>query len=500
MSNLARFIDDPFGKFMHKGYSDSFLNMRPAPEYASGEVLVSSLYRSVGFPNLNERVVPELGKKYMERMDSENEKAHVLDQETWRLVLNSTLESPKLRSQSTKRFMLLCPVVPWAAAYSGSARLTKNSWNPGSLFGRMVRFGCNSHLDSNKHWYQLFEALSVVDSDDPWANLLKHEFTKRIEEDEIWKYCELESASILDSWQLPEHSFPARQFVQDLDKVVTLKRRLTRRQWVSILESLLRIASVAHIVWLCELNSRAYSLLRNAILGKQNPESLSRVVDNLFSNSSSIWVLEKPILSAIRKIARNYLQARVGINYLLFLADEKGISNHLNSNKIGSVDWFYNFTSIIYNRRHELDALNNLQKLHSVIEKDPRILACKKGIGKNIEEFSRHVLGQRQAADDRFLTYDQGYFAKQRESYKSAPWILSPGPVAVMMFCHCCVAGSASPRTVEHLCEHLSNYKIEVKPNEMATSDLGRTLRNLGLVLDSPDAEGGMVVLDPFRT
>ena len=28
---------------------------------------------------------------------------------------------------------------------------------------------------------------------------------------------------------------------------------------------------------------------------------------------------------------------------------------------------------------------------------------------------------------------------------------------------------------------------------------LGQTLRNLGLVLDSPDAEGGMVLINPFE-
>jgi len=126
-------------------------------------------------------------------------------------------------------------------------------------------------------------------------------------------------------------------------------------------------------------------------------------------------------------------------------------------------------------------------------------LACKKGIGKNIEEFARHVLGHRQAADEHLVVYDQGYFAIKNGDYQSAPWVLSPGSVAIMMLCHCCAAGSKAPRTVEHLCEHLNWYGIGVKPNDLVVSELGQTLRNLGLVLDSPDAEGGMVILDPFR-
>ncbi len=502
MSELAKFINNPFDRSnIHRGYSESFLHMTPAPEYASGEVLVSSIYRAIGFPNIPEGDVPEKGKKFIQRMKSEHENLHVLDQETWKLVINSTLESPRLPSQSAKRVVSLCPVVPWVAAYSGSARMTRMSWNPGNLIKRMIRFGCNSHTDASNKWRRFFDALSIDDSDDPWSRLLCQEFIERTEASENWTYRDLEIMSQLNSWKLPNHSFPSQQFVEDLDKIIDLKPRLTRRQWVSILESLLRIASVSHIAWLCELNARTFSLLRDA-LGGNKPETLRAVENRLFENPSTIWDLNVPILKNIRKIARSYLEARVGINYFLFLVEQEGYSNphYKNIDMIGSVAWIFELASILYNHRNKLDYTYHMEQYFQATEKDIRILSCKKGIGKNIEEFSRHVLGQRLAADDRFLTYDQGYFARKQAQYTSAPWKLSPGPVAVMMLCHCCVSSSTAPRTVEHLCEHLSSYKIGIKPNEIRLSEFGRTLRNLGLVLDSPDAEGGMVVLDPFKT
>jgi hypothetical protein len=37
-----------------------------------------------------------------------------------------------------------------------------------------------------------------------------------------------------------------------------------------------------------------------------------------------------------------------------------------------------------------------------------------------------------------------------------------------------------------------------VDPKDIGASELGQNLRMLGLVLDSPDAESGMLILPPF--
>lgn len=497
MSELENFELAPF-KEMHKGYDESFLNMRPAPEYASGEVILSSLYRAVGLPGVSEGKVPELGQSFAHRVKTGETEQNVLDHDTWKIVLYKTLESPKLPSQSTKRFMLLCPVAPGVAAYSGSARLTKNSWNPGSLVHRMVRLGSNSNEEADQTWKRLFNSLSVVDGvDDPWANLLKGEFHCWEEEGRAWEYNTLKHVPHLESWQSP--GSPASQFVQDLGKVLGLKGKLTRRQWISIVESLLRVASVSHVMWLCRVNERAFGVLHGALRG-QPPDNVTKLQECLFASHPATWHLGQPILPAVRSLARDYLAARVGINYLLYVAEDMGFLFGGENEEIGTPAWFQKFASYIHENRDKFNALQTLKKHQFLVEKDPRILACKKGIGKNLVEFSRHVLGHRQAADERLVIYDQGFFAEKSANYQSAPWVLSLGPAAVMMFCHCCAAGSHAPRTVENLCEHLAEYGIGVKPNDLVLSELGQTLRNLGLVLDSPDAEGGMVVMDPFRS
>ena len=109
-------------------------------------------------------------------------------------------------------------------------------------------------------------------------------------------------------------------------------------------------------------------------------------------------------------------------------------------------------------------------------------------------------LGNAQTSEAGMDTYDQGYYLRKRGNYKTAPWIVSLGPVSVLTLVHCCTHRAKGPRTVEDFCRHLTHYGIEIRAQDVPRSDLGQTLRNLGLVLDSPDAEGGMVLVSPFKS
>jgi hypothetical protein len=142
---LARFQDEPW-RASHDAYQNSVLAMSPAPEYASSEVILSSLYRHVGLEAATERTVPQRGRdldKEIQRHRDRSRKpaAAALDAETFHMLLHSVLESPKLPNQSSKRFVQVTPLVPQAAVFSGSARLSSNSWPAGALVRRMVWLG-----------------------------------------------------------------------------------------------------------------------------------------------------------------------------------------------------------------------------------------------------------------------------------------------------------------------------------------------------------------------
>lgn len=177
--SLAKFREEPW-KSSHEAYSSSVLAMTPAPEYASSEVILASLYRVAGFRGLSEGAVPQQGRdldkeiqKFRNRRRERDGAA--LDPDSFHIMLHSALESPKLPNQSSKRFLQVTPLVPQAAAFSGSARLAGNPWSAGSLVRRMVWLGSDDAGAAQAIWASLFSALSVDDDDDVFARFLQRE-------------------------------------------------------------------------------------------------------------------------------------------------------------------------------------------------------------------------------------------------------------------------------------------------------------------------------------
>ena len=83
---------------------------------------------------------------------------------------------------------------------------------------------------------------------------------------------------------------------------------------------------------------------------------------------------------------------------------------------------------------------------------------------------------------------------QKRSESKSSPWTVSFGPVAVLALVHACLREAAGPRSVRTFCNHLAEYGIDVDMGDVSSGDLAQQLRMLGLILDSPDAEGGMLL------
>jgi len=502
---LEDYIESPWAKGnLHVAYEESFLHMRPAPEYASGEVLLASTYRYVGFAKnvISEGKVPTLGREFQKKIEkgkkdrggSEDD----IDPDTWRRIVTGTLRSPKQPNQSAKRFLQISPVVPDACIYSLSARLSSNSWNPGALIARIIQFGTHIESDAQEHWNQLFHALSVGEEDDIWARFLQQEFESWRGKDfkDAWKEPrKLERDNAVMAWHGSSVPIPAERFTTDFLQVLSLKKHLTRRQWISMLEAVLRLGSASHILWVCRVNAECFTLMRNALEGKTIPD-----IKESLGVSQGFWRYGQYASGTITDAVTGFVKARVGINLLLHQLEDTFGSN-LEKDCLSNLDSIKRLVNWLSKDeiRSKFDGDVFRKNYQDVIESDPRVIAGKKGISSNVKEFLVHVLGQRQTAEAGLDSYDQGFFLAKRGKSRNARWIVSLGPVSVLALVHACTHNARGPRTIDNLCQHLSEYGIEIDAQEVADSLLGQTLRNLGLVLDSPDAEGGMVLINPFE-
>lgn len=492
---LAKFRDEPW-RTSHPAYQDSVLAMSPAPEYASSEVILSSLYRHVGLEGSSERTVPQRGRELDREVQRSRDKLRkpddaALDADSFHLLLHSILESPKLPNQSSKRFVQVTPLVPQAAVFSGSARLSSNSWPAGALVRRMVWLGSPNDTAAAATWTSLFRGLSVSDEDDVFARFLQQEMAAW-GPDVSWAEFEVVERGTLDAADREGLQYPAGRFVRDLSAIIAAKDSMTRRQWTSLLEAIVRIAAVAHVTWLCDVHARTWNCIRMSLDGS-GPVGEAATRAAIFPQRFQFLSYGDRALPGIKDRASAFLQARLGVNAALWTLQDAGISPEPLSSAASVAAACESLRSLTAG---QVSAVKEL--LDEVSERETRTLLCKKGIGSNIMEFARHVLGQRQAANPILRGYDQGFVLRKRGTSNSSPWVVGLGPVSVLALVHCALAGTSGPRSVRRLSQHLAGYGAIVDHRDIATNDLGHQLRMLGLVLDSPDAESGMLLVPPF--
>lgn len=486
-------------KNSHPKYDASLLSIRPAPEFATSEVLVASLYRNIGFKGHREGDVPAAGKE-LDRKSAASLKKGATDgrvsPDTWRTVLHGALESPKTK-QSSKRYLSLSPVVPEVALFSGAARLVDRSlWNPGQLARRLILYGSSSAAEADVIWSKLFAALSVDPDDDVWARWLSSEFTQFAVGKPQWEYVSLlgETDGVFKVPSATQRG-PSVRFCKDVVAVVDAKSKVTRRQWVSLLESVLRLGCASHVIWLCGVNERLWRMIKLILDGidEATSHSAEHIAQQILSNAQDQLPYEAATSQLLKNFASGYLGARLGINLVMWRLEELGA-------KIPSLKDSNDFKELLSVVRDNRSALGEtlINDYHELRSAESMAISCKRGIGVNITEFLTYTLGQKQADSDALRGYDQGYYLRKRGQSKSARWILSLGPVAVLALVHCCLSGARGPRSIQRLARHLSDYGIGVDIDDISNGDLGRTLRMLGLVLDSPDAESGMLLMHPF--
>jgi hypothetical protein len=356
----------------------------------------------------------------------------------------------------------------------------------------MIWQGSPDDAAARNSWSRLSEALQVHDDDDVFARFLRDEIA-------AWTRAPFmaepampkpEDCSCLPPGELDGLASPARQFCADLEAVLAAKAVMTRRQWTSLLEALVRIAAVAQVAWVSEVHRRLWACVRDVLAGGDPPADIRSAI---YPRALAYLTYGVGAVSELKDRTSTYLSARLGLNAVLWSLDECGwpFEGHLSSSEDAR-----RLINLIKDRREALSATHAV--VAELMDRESRTLHCRKGVGSNVMEFARHVLYQRQVANPLLRGYDQGYVLRKRTPSNTSPWLCAPGPVAVLMLVHCSLARLAGPRSVHHLAQHMGKYGIVVDHKKISSNELGAQLRMLGLVLDSPDAESGMLLVPPF--
>lgn len=494
----------------HPAYSDSLFTTE-APEWSTGEVLLGSVYRKVLLDIHDNAVdleqIPALPAKL------------VPEQELWSMVLlgRGGLASPlKSGQRGARPFRQLMPLVPGVAAHAcvvGS--IGKRRWFPGNLLLDLMGAG-TAPAAAQDFISALTSALAVGNKDDIFARFAEEQLssvangvgspqTVTIEEQRQRAFRGKDIPFIEVN--------PAERFCRDLQSVLDLKGKLTRRQWTVLIEAVLRLGMGMHVLWVCHVNARCWELVLSVAGGQLVPSEIDIEALLWQSHRDAHALLEvgRDAVPMIKQALERHVFGRFGLNLVLHKLEDAGhgwptdqvigFSPAAGRTSPRAVWEFLNHVSA--NRTSiSADPAGWLRgQCRELCDKHLRLVKCDVGFTNNLLEFTRHSLGQIVTENPEQKSYDQSYLLANRRKPRSRayPWPVQPGPAMLILLVHACHRAQGEiPASLDDLRAHLADYGLHVPAGELVGGQVGADLEKLGLVVDSPDAAGGRLLVAPF--
>jgi hypothetical protein len=482
-----------------------FFKLERAPEnIPSVSVLIGSLYREIKISKATDETTNYNAQKLFAKIHTNEKIGNVFSNQQLISLFNSSLSVPKSTSQNKKDKFFLAPFISEIGSYGLAARNTKGSWNPGALIIEiLINYSPNedSFIVLIKN---LFECLLNVENDQ-WAKIVSYEFKKinsnlgidmneQFDEDLFRKKYRDDK----HYKELIKYSNQAKLCFQDLNIIIGLKDSLTRQKWIGIFEAYLRLTLFNHIIYTMNL-SRTYisfiiSKIESGDLVKE--EDLYSFLDQSLSNKYILMDVSTQRTSYIENNVRKYCFYNTildGVFEKLFgtrFEDFKDL-NHFISISNEMIDIIR--TKDIDLNEYILEFKKENEKMLDLISPVyPRNL-------KNTKECLEYLC-QKKATSKSDASPDVNYIF-DREFYSgNAPYKfdLSPGMISTL----CCLIFSKLNDNqnfisgVEFI-QRLKGYNINLSITDVSTGKIKNTMQSLGVIIDSPDNEGGVLILRP---
>ncbi len=492
---LEEFVAAPGGG-SHPFYEGSVL-WPVAPEWTTGEVLIGAAYR---------KLILGISETTVDRDRIQTLPKDLPQGQPWEDLLLGPggLSSPALgREQKQSQLM---PLVPEIARYACVLGRLRGRWDPSNLLLTTIAAGVPAGA-ADELMGRLRDALLVETGDDLVARFIESELASLDPKRDA-------SASLsfrAPAWRTRNAGprVPSERFAEDLEYVISLKSELTRRQWTVLLEALLRLGLATHMLWLCRLNVCIWKLVIDAVEEARVPtaESIEQLGWTGHDSNDPLLELGRDANAAIKNRIQSYVQARIGLNLLLHALDAAGcgwptlIGESAGETPSAALAAFVRHVgdnaAALPGALRSVGANASLRlAANTLTDSNPRLLSQVTGFAKNLLEFIRYTLIQMQTQKDEQKAYDQGYlvYRKSRVTH-----IVQPGPATLIMLVHaCCRALGEAPASLDDFKLHLAHYGLRAPAGELQLGQTSRDLERLGLVVDSPDAGGGRLLVDPF--
>lgn len=504
---LAEFCQKPF-QHNHPQYDNSCLSIGVQPEYATGDVLLGSCYRALGLIDIQESEVN------LENIDSLPQQLETVSSEVemWRLLFEQALRSPE-RPRESRALPQLTPLVPSLGAYSGVLGRPRSRWNPGKLAIYALACGIGP-VGTPELLYALAAKLDVFErEDDQFAIFLDNSVSSLLGDlrnpiGDDWQPPNIEWIQVPYRQEIGPPLSPSEVFAQDLAHLLQLKDSLTRRQWCALIESLLRLGLSTHVLWICRLNYYVWQEMQK-ILGGGIPPTQESIEETWWQRHLGYGAFLEGGQGSDSYFSRHvesYATARLGINLVLHGLHDANYGWTLDEVNDYGLPTSYQISNMLSHVSAARESLSTdprdwaMSELGRILDQESSKISGNSGAPKNLKEFLVHTLRRRPSKEPSLSEHDQGYLLTKLPGPLNAPWVVRPGPVLLLALSYSTwKSQEGAPVTLRDLARRFSYYGVRLSTGDLQSGTIAEDLGSLGVLVDSPDAGGGRLVLNPFE-
>ena len=487
-------------------YAASYLSP-VAPEQSTVEVLLGGAYRKLVTGKSDAEIDLDLIPDLPEEFGSTPQEI-----EAWEELLDfGGIGSPSTERRDRKQLVQLVPALANHAGVIGSVR---SRWSPGNLLINAVQSGVAGQAEADELLADFARALAVDGQEDLLARYLEERFAGGSGGYPPMRDTFEPIAPTFRTTGTTVRS-PAERLARDLPAIVELKQRLSRRQWTLLVEAFLRIGLYAHYSWLLALNIVAWEACKKVLDGEM-PETAELIAGKAWERHAQ----EHPFLELgqdsgphIKKLIRKYAQARLGLALVLRAMQAAGVEENplaplTRDDGIDTPDSLESFLRLVQENRAAIENAFEVNQLGSykdalrgLLDRTSGFQAAKTGPTRNILFFLRYTAGRIMPSILEQVSYDQSYLLdKNDRNVRNAPWECRFGPVLVTLVVHlCCSSNGTRSVSVSQFERYLADWGIRASQRELTVGTFARMVEQMGIMVDSPDAGGGRLLMDPLN-
>ncbi len=475
------------------------------------QFLISSLYRSIGLISVSEDNASINAEEFFNAMDSGSKLPNIFNNEQFKKIIKGSLNFPKGNTKNEKQY-LISPLIPEIATFGGTMR-RQSSWNAGKFILQIIS-NCSKNDDEFiKDISDLYQSLKInIDKEsDSWSMLLVQEFQSisdnlpnkisckqnNIDLNNLIKEFRSDEVKIV----LKESNF-SKNVIKDLRILIEIEKekKLSRQQWISLLETFFRLLIFNHIINTLNLSRSYFSalieILENASDKKMNEDMFYKFINVDFNLKSNI---DKNLnVSTRSSFIDNNIQLYCLYNHFIY---ELLTENNLNIQLNDSIELLIEKTNILLNQFSNSDELRlRFSDYKRTNENILKFISVKDRSLAQIQECLIYI-GNKKVKEKDLKSYvpDVNFLFAQRKGVQGNPYMFELGSGTISLLTGLIFRKRKSQNFIsgmEYIKEML-NYNIDLTIQDISSGELNLTMQSLGIVIDSPDTEGGVLIVKP---